>query len=117
MYRCIEHTHKSARGSVRLPGGGIVSAARAAWIRAHGPTKLHVLHRCDNPRCVRLGHLFLGTNLDNVKDRMTKGRKSGPKPKVSRREVVRLRAKGWTFRRLAAKFGVGLATIQRAVKR
>lgn len=33
-----------------------------------------VLHRCDNPPCCNPGHLFLGTNQDNVHDRESKGR-------------------------------------------
>ncbi len=33
-----------------------------------------VLHRCDNPRCIALDHPFLGTNQDNVDDKVRKGR-------------------------------------------
>lgn len=33
-----------------------------------------VLHKCDNPPCVRLTHLFIGTRNDNVKDMINKGR-------------------------------------------
>ena len=42
------------------------------------PSGMCVLHRCDNPPCVRPDHLFLGTQHDNAKDRTAKGR-TGPR--------------------------------------
>jgi HNH endonuclease len=51
-------------------------AHRVAWLIQFGeiPDDLKVLHKCDNPRCVRPSHLFLGTDADNMHDRDRKGR-------------------------------------------
>lgn len=51
-------------------------AHRAAYLLFKGPLPQHmcVLHHCDNPRCVRPSHLFLGTQADNVADCVSKGR-------------------------------------------
>jgi hypothetical protein len=56
-----------------------VLAHRLSWEIANGPIPdgICVLHRCDNPACVRLDHLFLGTKADNNADMKAKGRASG----------------------------------------
>jgi hypothetical protein len=63
--------------------GGMVTAHRVSWVLHRGPIPpgMHVCHRCDTRPCVNPDHLFLGTNLANIADRMRKGRRSGPKPK------------------------------------
>lgn len=49
---------------------------RWVWTLANGPIPegMQVCHRCDNPPCFRLDHLFLGTQLDNMHDKVSKGR-------------------------------------------
>ncbi len=51
-------------------------AHRIGWALWAGELSLSlkVLHRCDNPSCVRPAHLFIGTQADNVADMISKGR-------------------------------------------
>lgn len=51
-------------------------AHRIAWILTYGeiPDGLFALHKCDNPPCVRPDHIFLGTQADNRRDCVEKGR-------------------------------------------
>jgi len=55
------------------------------------PDGLHVLHKCDVPACINPEHLFLGTNDDNVADRVAKNRTSRGK----RHAVLTVSAPGY----------------------
>ena len=70
----------SRDGSKMLPNyrGSMIRSHRMAYLLCVGeiPKGLHVLHWCDNPSCVRPDHLFIGTNDDNIKDKVSKGRQA-----------------------------------------
>lgn len=57
-----------------------VQVHRLSWTIHKGeiPEGLQVLHKCDIRNCINPEHLFLGTNIDNVNDRKSKGRPVGP---------------------------------------
>lgn len=53
-------------------------AHRVSWELHNGkiPDGMACCHHCDNPPCVRVDHLFLGTRKDNQQDSVKKGRHS-----------------------------------------
>lgn len=119
------HGHMG-HGRMRDGQSRMVQAAAVSWALNRGPVPvgLCVLHHCDNPPCVHPDHLFLGTKTDNVRDMDAKGRRRPPRgsqhgnarlTEDAVSQMRRLRADGWTFRKLAEGFGVSAMTAHRAV--
>ena len=56
--------------------GKVADTHRVSWEINRGPipTGMFVCHRCDNPPCINIDHLFLGTVRDNNRDMVAKGR-------------------------------------------
>jgi hypothetical protein len=88
---CWEWIGKSTTGRNHTGYGVIVVAAKQikthifSWVLHNGDLSPYtgrstkyknqlVLHKCDNPKCVRPKHLFLGTQRDNVLDKIKKNR-------------------------------------------
>ncbi len=111
----------------RLPSGyGIFSlmkiqigAHRFCWWMLHGlpPEGLLICHKCDNPPCVNPSHLFLGTYLDNNRDRMLKGRTPA---KINRKltddqvnEIKSTSYKHMKRQDIADKYGIHWGTVAR----
>lgn len=69
--------------------GRPVGAHRISWEIHFGeiPASKCVLHRCDNQRCVRPDHLFLGDRAENNRDTHAKGRWHYTAPGLGRRRL------------------------------
>lgn len=63
-------------GRTGTPHHSEVLAHRVSYIEFKGPIPegLHILHSCDNPRCINPDHLRAGTNTENVQDRVNRHR-------------------------------------------
>lgn len=68
------------------------------------PNGLDTCHKCDNPCCVNPEHLFLGTEKDNVRDCMEKGRRGATQGANNGRAVINAEMVR-KIRFLAAEYG------------
>ena len=118
---------------------------RQRWFPAHAlayeafvgtvPDGLILRHKCDVPACVNPDHLEVGTQADNIRDmvergRSTRGERNGTRTKPERvargeraggakltearvRRVFEMRAAGMLLREIGAELGVSLPTVCR----
>lgn len=131
---CREWTHyndQDGYGMVVIPGQTHTShrAHRLAWQMYNGPIPkgLFVLHKCDNPPCYEIAHLFLGTNADNMADAVAKGRFAShlgiknPFAKLTDDDVKAMRARfsegSITYTALAREYGIDRGTASKIVRR
>lgn len=126
---CIEWTgtgNGNGYGHLRLPGKVERSstkhkAHRISYMLFIGdiPEGLHVMHSCDNRRCVKPEHLSVGTCSDNMQDCVRKGRHTNKKKmsKIEEIEAEQLATSGMTYKEIAALFELPAPIIGNAVRR
>lgn len=113
-------------GNLRI-GGKYWRAHQVSWVLTYGeiPKGIFVLHKCDNPPCVRPDHLFLGTGLDNTRDASRKYRlhpgERNWSAKLTEDQVKQIRSKQINGRidvlKLALEFGCSPLTINDIITR
>lgn len=103
------------------------------WIfeQTHGITLTSeqlILHACDNPPCVNVRHLRIGTHRDNAADMDLRGRRNAasmpgtanPRAKLTEsdvREIRRLRSEGHTLEDIAGRYPVSFKAVHHIVRR
>lgn len=140
---CLEYQGgRTSDGYGIVHGNGRVHMAhRAVYEFLVGPIPhgMSVCHKCDNPPCVNVEHLFIGTHRENMADMARKGRASrtasplgeaGPNARLTEAMVREIRtyydnyhvpgyksSKRGALDALARKYGVNSVQISRIVKR
>lgn len=121
---CWEWTGtRDKRGYGRLTvGNKPILAHRISWEVYKGkiPDGAQVLHRCDNPCCVRPSHLFLGDHDANMADKMAKkrhrfGTSHGEDhgcSKLTEFQVLEIRGRKGSSIKIAADYGVSGRTVR-----
>lgn len=109
---------KNGYGRFQLEGKSR-QAHRVAYEMFVGPFPeyLNILHRCDNRKCVKPSHLFLGTAKDNGVDMSEKGRsltkaKNGNSPMEEWQYDVIIQT-DISSRLLAKRFGISQRSVNR----
>lgn len=76
------------------------------------PEGMHIMHSCDNPRCVNPKHLSAGTHADNMIDAAMKGRSGNML--VSDSSVIALLKDyiaGMSRAEIASKYGISVRSV------
>ena len=99
---------------------GKSGAHQLSYIWHHGPIghDKQVCHTCDNPTCINPAHLFLGSNQDNMTDKVIKGRQI---VKLTETQVLEIRSRyatgSFTQAELAPDYDVSEEAIRCVVNR
>lgn len=96
---------------------------RYIFERCHGcelPSDLFVCHRCDTPACINPDHLFVGTQLDNLADSVSKGRmhpgERNGRAKLTDAQAAAIVADPRRYKAIAAQYGIHVEHVG-AIKR
>jgi len=119
---CLEYSGAKTKDGYGWIGvnGTQITAHRLAYILEKGSiesSKILVCHKCDNPPCCNVDHLFLGTDKDNNHDMIKKGRKvilkgeGHPNSKLTNNTVEHILVSNKTAKELSIDLKVSRYTI------
>lgn len=123
-WECSDPERGYGRITIDSTPHGLHRVSAAVFLGFNVGSDLQVLHRCDNPPCFNPKHLFIGTNLDNIHDKVQKGRvlrgEAHPDSKLTEEDVRAIRARlanGELQVALAIEYGVTQGTVGKIKRR
>lgn len=89
-----------------------VSAHRLAYEKAYGEIEKGnvIMHICDNTTCINPKHLVSGTQSDNIKDCIKKGRYNY-RHKLTREQQMEIQKDNRSSRKIAEDYGINQKTL------
>lgn len=129
------HPYMSLRAAGKPRTVTVARVAAWLWLDFDLDSPLEVLHQCDKPRCFNPDCLYIGTQKDNVRDAVRRGRwtqgstissracalkgEYHPGAKLTNQKVADIRAKaasGESRRRIAKEYGISTITVGNIVR-
>lgn len=106
---------KDGYGNFGIRHEGVFYAHRVAWSLStqKNPGTLSVLHKCDNRRCVRPSHLYLGTRQQNSRDSLLRDRRILKLRTIDIPKIRSLLASGLDQQAIATRFNITQSTVSR----
>lgn len=104
---------------------------RVQWAEIYGeiPKGMVIRHKCDNPSCININHLEIGTQKDNIQDCIKRGRWGypvshaskhkgikHPKCKLTEEQVLEIYSDSRKNTIMAKKYNINQATISKIKK-
>ena len=119
MSNCIisPYTKNKAGYAYKTQKGKAYLHHRLVYMQHHSVTlnpNQIVMHSCDNPSCINIDHLSIGSHQDNTNDKVNKHRHYS---KLSVNDVLFIRGSSLSINELAEMFNVTNSTIYRVVSR
>lgn len=82
------------------------------------PENLIIMHKCDNPKCINMEHLRLGTAKENMQDMAKKGRSSSIRGQHKRKltewqvaEIKRLLTNHVSYSQISKAYNISISTV------
>lgn len=122
---CVNWTGERDRDGYGRIGKGrhFVMTHRYSYEMHHGtiPDGLCVMHDCDNPSCINPFHLKVGTNLQNLQEKVSRGRHNRGETchlsKLNNAAVREIRGSSLSLAELASIYMITPNTVRRVKQR